>query len=59
MRFWLVICAAPVSENPATVGMRDCLSRVQGHFAKKGQLATIAEWTVNQNCCSPSRKGVK
>ena len=21
------------SENPATVGMRDCLSRVQGHLA--------------------------
>ena len=25
------------------------------HFAKKGQLATIVEWTVNQNCCFPKQ----
>ena len=27
MRLWLVVCAAPVSENPATVGMRESIAR--------------------------------
>ena len=47
------------SENPATVEMRDSLSRVQGHLAfcqeRTVFLATIVEWTVNQNCCFPKQ----
>ena len=47
------------SENPATVGMRDSLSRVQGHLAfcqeRTVSHSTIVEWTVNQNCCFPKQ----
>ena len=57
MRFWLVVCAAPVQRIQQLL---ECVtvyraSKGISHFAKKGQLATIVEWTVNQNCCFPKQ----
>ena len=57
MRLWLVVCAAPVQRIQQLL---ECVtvyraSKGISHFAKKGQLATIVEWTVNQNCCFPKQ----
>ena len=50
-------CAAPVQRIQQLL---ECVtvyraSKGISHFAKKGQLVTIVEWTVNQNCCFPKQ----